>query len=249
MAPPQLFNRVRQVVASAPSTGAIALGAAVSGYRTLAQAGATTGVVVNYVLEDGAAWEYGRGTWSSTGPTLSRTKILASSNSGAAINASASAIVSCDAFAEDVTNQFALISTSGDLSAAPVAAIIFTGLDAYTDLTFDFASVGHDYTTAAQTFSVSYSLDGSTFGPAAVISTSIGSTARNTGQCRLFGNGALRPVLQCTFTTGNSNNPPSLGQGQDRNIILFAGAPIVAVRFVPTTSGNFNTGAVNYNAR
>lgn len=244
MAPPQIFNRVRQAVASAPGTGAITLGAAVSGCRTFAAAGAATGLIVSYVLEDGAAWEYGRGTYSSTGPTLGRTKILGSSNGGAAINASAAAIVSCDAFAEDVTNQFTQFSTTGDLSAAPVPAVTFLGLDTYTDLLFDFVNVGHDYTTTGQTFSVAFTLDGTNYGNAGVFTPSISSGALNTGQVRFIGNGTLRPVIMCGLTTGNSNTPPNLGSITERNFTLFAGAPVVGLKFTPTTSGNLNKGSI-----
>ena len=93
-----LFNRVKQVTATT-GTGTITLGAAVDGYQTYAAAGATDGQAVNYVIEDGAAWEYGTGTYSSG--TLSRDNIEESSNSGAAIDLSGSAVVFCGAFAGD----------------------------------------------------------------------------------------------------------------------------------------------------
>ena len=100
-----LLDRVRQAVSVAPGTGAVVLGAATSGlYRTFAQAGATDGQTLNYVLEDGTAWEYGVGTYSASGPSLARTTIATSSSGGAAINASASAVVYCDAFAANLNS-------------------------------------------------------------------------------------------------------------------------------------------------
>ena len=97
------FDRVRQAVSAAPGTGGVALGAATSGlYRTFGQAGATDGQTLNYVLEDGTAWEYGVATYSASGPSLARTTISGSSNGGAAINASAAAVVYCDAFAANL---------------------------------------------------------------------------------------------------------------------------------------------------
>lgn len=102
---PLYLDRVRQAVASAPGTGSATLGAATAGlYQTFAQAGATNGMLVNYVLEDGNAWEYGVGTYSASGPSLARTTIAASSNGGAAITASASAVVYCDAFAANLNS-------------------------------------------------------------------------------------------------------------------------------------------------
>lgn len=101
---PLFFDRVQQAVSGSPGTGAITLGASASGMQTYAQAGATNGMLVNYVLTDGTAWEYGVGTYSTSGPSLARTTIAASSNGGAAINASASAVVYCDAFAANLNS-------------------------------------------------------------------------------------------------------------------------------------------------
>lgn len=97
------LDAAQMTVASAPGTGAITLGSAVSGFQSFAAAGAATGQLVSYAIQDTAgAFEYGRGTYSSTGPTLTRTTILGSSNSGSAINATAAAIVTATALAEDL---------------------------------------------------------------------------------------------------------------------------------------------------
>lgn len=67
-------------------TGTYALAGAVAGFRTFI-AGAGNGAVVTYAVEDGTDWEVGEGTVTSGTPdTLSRTTILASSNSNAAVN-------------------------------------------------------------------------------------------------------------------------------------------------------------------
>ena len=100
-----LFNRVKQTTATT-GTGTITLGAAVDGYQTYAAAGATDGQAVNYAIEDGTAWEYGTGTYSSG--TLSRDNIEESSNGGAAIDLSGSAVVFCDAFAGDLQTEILL---------------------------------------------------------------------------------------------------------------------------------------------
>ncbi|MGD0642167.1 MAG: hypothetical protein ABSC22_15575, partial [Roseiarcus sp.] len=88
----KLVNRAKMSVASAPGTGALALGSAVAGYQTLAAAGVLSGDIVSYAIEDGANWEIGFGAYSSSGPTLTRSTILASSNGGAAISATSAAL-------------------------------------------------------------------------------------------------------------------------------------------------------------
>jgi hypothetical protein len=88
-------------------TGDIAVGAAIAGFRTPAQAGLST-QLVSYAIEDGANYEVGRGTLSAAGATMSRAP-LASSNAGAAIALSGAARVLLTAIAADL-NEFALVN-------------------------------------------------------------------------------------------------------------------------------------------
>jgi hypothetical protein len=82
-------------------TGTISLGSAVSGYQSFADAGVTDGNVVRYVIEDGASWEIGTGTYTSSGTTLSRTPDQSSSG-GSAISLSGNAFVFVTAAADDI---------------------------------------------------------------------------------------------------------------------------------------------------
>lgn len=67
-------------------TGTLNLGGAQAGFQTFV-AGVGTGAKVAYFIEDGTNWESGRGTVTAGSPnTLSRDAIVASSNSGLAVN-------------------------------------------------------------------------------------------------------------------------------------------------------------------
>jgi hypothetical protein len=76
-------DRVR-VKTLTTGTGAVALGAAVVDpirgyYRTFPTAGVANADTVPYVIEDGANWEIGVGTYVSSGTQLQRTTVLSNS--------------------------------------------------------------------------------------------------------------------------------------------------------------------------
>jgi hypothetical protein len=74
-------DRVRETSITA-GTGTLTLGGAVNGFQTFNVVG--DGNTTYYAIVDAAtgSWEVGIGTYSSTGPTLSRDTVLESSNSG-----------------------------------------------------------------------------------------------------------------------------------------------------------------------
>jgi hypothetical protein len=76
-----------QETCSAPGTGTVTLLGAVTGYQTfLAGIGNTNTTYYTISDQTGANWEVGIGTYTSAGNTLSRTTVLASSNSGSLVN-------------------------------------------------------------------------------------------------------------------------------------------------------------------
>jgi len=120
----RLFDLARMQTATT-GTGTLTLGAAVTGFVTFAQAGVANGDVVTYAIEDGTNREIGRGTYSSSGPTLTRDTVLRSSSVSSKISLSGSAQVFIAAAAEDiapqtVTEQSTVRTT---LYAAPYDAI------------------------------------------------------------------------------------------------------------------------------
>lgn len=72
-----LSDRVQETTATT-GTGSITLGGAVSGYQSFAVVG--NGNTCYYTIVNGSAWEVGIGTYSTTGPTLARTTVLANSS-------------------------------------------------------------------------------------------------------------------------------------------------------------------------
>ena len=80
-----LANRVQETTTTA-GTGTVTLAGAVSGFQSFAAIG--NGNTTYYTITNGSAWEVGIGTYTSSGTTLSRDTVLASSASGSKITLS-----------------------------------------------------------------------------------------------------------------------------------------------------------------
>lgn len=129
-------DRVQETTVTG-GTGAVTLLGAVAGYQSFAAVG--NGNTVYYTIADqsGSNWEVGIGTYSTTGPTLTRTTVLASSNSNSLVS-----------FAANAKNVFATIPSKviqGPAFSAyqtvtqSCAATTFTKM-IYDTVTFDTAS-------------------------------------------------------------------------------------------------------------
>src|SRR5690242_8833062 len=94
------YNRVK-FTTSTTGTGTITVGTASTGFRTPAQAGIPTGTTIRYSIDDGSDWEYGYGTYTSSGTTLSR-NVMGSSNSNALLSLTGNAVVKIPALAEEL---------------------------------------------------------------------------------------------------------------------------------------------------
>jgi hypothetical protein len=94
-----LLTGVRMTTATT-GTGTMTLGSAISGYLTPALAGAVDGKAYLYGIKDGANSEWGIGTYTAAGTTLTRVPYK-STNSNAAISLSGSAEVYLTPFSSD----------------------------------------------------------------------------------------------------------------------------------------------------
>lgn len=80
-----IADRVRETT-TVTGTGPATLLGTVTGYQTFAVIGNTNTTYYCIAGRNTVDWEVGIGTYSSTGPTLTRTTVLSSSNNGAAVN-------------------------------------------------------------------------------------------------------------------------------------------------------------------
>lgn len=127
----KLVNRA-YVSTATTGTGTITLGSPLAGQRSFADAGVSDGDTVRYIIEDGANWEIGTGTYTASGTTLSRT-VSESSSSGSAINLSGDAVVYISAveadFREervgDISSSTLDLSTGTVFSDAPSANVTY----------------------------------------------------------------------------------------------------------------------------
>jgi hypothetical protein len=81
-------DRVKETT-STTGTGAVTLLGAATGYQSFAAIGNTNSTYYTIAGQTGSEWEVGIGTYTSSGTTLSRDTVLASSNSGSLVNFSA----------------------------------------------------------------------------------------------------------------------------------------------------------------
>jgi hypothetical protein len=126
----KLYNLARMTTATT-GTGTITLGSAVQSYLSFASSGVQNGDTVTYAIIDGNNREIGRGVYTASGTTLTRT-VLESTNSNTAINLSGTAEVFITAAGEDITSDVQItggsISGITDLSVADGG----TGVSSFT---------------------------------------------------------------------------------------------------------------------
>lgn len=86
---PLVYKDRVQETTTTTGTGTLTLAGAVTGFQSFAEVGDGNTCIYTITDANGSAWEVGIGTYTASGTTLARTTVLASSNSGSAINLSA----------------------------------------------------------------------------------------------------------------------------------------------------------------
>jgi hypothetical protein len=106
-------DRVKETTATT-GTGILTLAGAVTGFQSFSSA-LSDGDTTYYAIFEGTtgSWEVGLGTFTASGTTLARTTILASSNSGSAVNLTAGA---AEVFITQPAGKAAYFDGSGDLN-------------------------------------------------------------------------------------------------------------------------------------
>ena len=145
-----LADRVQETTTTT-GTGSVTLGGAVLGYQSFAVVGNTNTTFYCIADQGGANWEVGIGTYSTTGPTLARTTVLASSNSGSLVNFTAGVKT---VFVTYPSEKSVNLDSSGNVSAlgtvasgtwngtAIVTTYGGTGLTSYTAGDLPYYSTG-----------------------------------------------------------------------------------------------------------
>jgi len=111
-----LYDRVQQT-GTANTTVSFTLSGSVTGYQSFSVVG--NGNTTYYGATDTSGnWEVGIGTYSTTGPTLTRTTILSSSNSGSAVTFSGTVTV----FVTYPSGKSVNLDASGNVSALGTVA-------------------------------------------------------------------------------------------------------------------------------
>lgn len=117
----KVFDRVSESSTST-GTGNFTLAGAVTGFRTFASV-LSNADTTSYTIDGGTGeWETGIGTYNSSGTTLTRTTVIASSNGGSAVNFS---------------------SGTKTVSMVPIARQVVLPWEAYTPTFTGFGTVAH----------------------------------------------------------------------------------------------------------
>jgi hypothetical protein len=149
----QVANRVQES-GSANTTVSFTLSGAVTGYQSFAS-GITVGNTVYYASSDGTNWEVGIGTLTSSS-LLTRTTILASSNSGSAVSTFGATVnvwvdypASVAVYSSNSPNTSGYILTANGTGVAPSWQVPVGASGSYTRTT-------QTATASQTTFSVTY---------------------------------------------------------------------------------------------
>ena len=222
-----LADRVKET-ATSPGTGAVTLLGASLGFQSFAVIG--NGNTTYYTISDqgGPNWEVGIGTYSTTGPTLTRTVVLASSNSGSLTDFNAG---TQDVFVTYPSEKATYLNASNNVSAL---GIVSSGTWNATPVTTTYGGTGLSSYTAGD---LTYYTSGTTLSTLAIGTN--GKVLTSNGSVPTWGDASSIAVT--TFSAGSTGFTPSSPT---------AGAVTLAGTLATTNGGtgltSFTSGGVLY---
>jgi hypothetical protein len=150
-----LYDRVQQT-GTANTTVSFTLSGSVTGYQSFSVIG-NTNTTYYGATDSSGNWETGVGTYSTTGPTLTRTTILASSNSNSAVTFSGTVTVFVTYPAGKSINADAsnVVNTPGAIIAPQAGSIIpfyFANQAAFPSAATCHGALAHSHSDGAMYF-------------------------------------------------------------------------------------------------
>ena len=229
---------------SSTGTGTLTLNGGVLGYQSFAQAGIANGDVVSYTIEDGANWEVGTGTYTSSGTTLSRTvtqSFNGTTYGTSPISVTSSAQVFITILAADVVSVGGALGTPSSITLTNG-----TGLPLTTGVTgtLPVANGGTGVTTSTGSGNVVLSTSPTLVTPVLGTPTS-GNLANCTFPTLNQNTTGTAAGLSATLAvaSGGTGVTTSTGTG---SVVLSTSPTLVTPVLGTPTSGNFSTGTFTW---
>ena len=239
-------NRVL-VSTATTGTGTVTLGAALLGYQTFANAGVSNGTTVRYLILDGNDWEVGTGTYTASGPTLTRS-VDESSDSDNPLDLSGAAKVAVIASAED----YSTFAKGPSASVTDNSVAVFDGvtgrlLKSVAQLPVTQGGTGSDTAAGART--------NLGLGTSAVANVTTSATDTTAGRLLTTGAGPAQAFRRGNVlgTVSQSSGVPTgaiiqRGSGPNGEFVRFADGTQICWRVVTHDFNSDNTQTVPYAA-
>lgn len=225
-------DRVQETTTTT-GTGAVSLGGAVSNFVAFSSVMANADTTY-YAIISSTDWEVGLGTYATSGNTLTRTTVYASSNAGAAVNfAAGTKYVYIDAAADrilmkDANNTIASPTFSGTIAGTPSVAT--SSSLASQIVTVNLGNFANNYTFPTNGASGTGSVATVTWAYALAVAPAIGSQVTVVGMTPTGYNGTYT-VTASTTTSVSFASATSGGVSVQGTIFLTDWAPVFSQNF------------------
>lgn len=225
-------DRVQETTTTT-GTGAVSLGGAVTNFVAFSTVMANADTTY-YAIIGSTDWEVGLATYATSGNTLTRTTVYASSNAGAAVNfAAGTKYVYGDAVADrilmkDANNTIASATLSGTLAGTP--SVSTSSSLASQIVTVNLGNFANTYTSPTNGASGTGSVATVTWVTALAVAPAIGSQVTVIGMTPTGYNGTYT-VTASTTTSVSFANATSGGVSVQGTIFLTDWVPVYSQTF------------------